>query len=59
MDKLVAYEMHDLDRELIAKVREAIAYDDSGDPVKDVIDDADMIDAMRLLLEIIDAGCAN
>lgn len=51
--------MDDVDRELIAKVREAIAYDGSGGPVKDVIDDDEMIDAMRLLLEIIDAGCAN
>lgn len=52
------YEMDDVDRALVAKVREAIAYEDNGDPAKDVIDDDEMIDAMRLLLQIIDAGCA-
>jgi hypothetical protein len=53
-----AYEMDDTDRELVAKVREAIEYEDNGDPAKDVIDYDEMIDAMRLLLQIIDAGCA-
>ena len=53
------YEMDDVDRELIAKVREAIEYEDNGDPAKDVIDDDEMIDAMRLLLQIIDSGFAS
>lgn len=52
------HEMDDVDRALVAKVREAISYEDNGDPAKDVIDYDEMIDAMRLLLQIIDAGCA-
>jgi len=47
------YEMDDLDRALIVKVREAIYYDDNGDPVKDVVSEDDMIAAMRLLLDIV------
>jgi hypothetical protein len=54
-----AYEMDDLDRRLVAKVRKAIAYEDDGDPAKDAIDYDEMIDAMRLLLQIIDSGCAT
>lgn len=50
------YELDDLDRELLLKVREAIEYDDNGDPVKYVIDEDEMIDAMRLLLAIVDGG---
>ena len=49
----MTYELDDLDRALIVKVREAIAYDDNGDPVKDVVSEDDMIDAMRLLLNIV------
>jgi hypothetical protein len=52
------YEMDDVDRALVVKMRKAIAYEDNGDPAKDVIDYDEMIDAMRLLLQIIDAGCA-
>lgn len=52
------YEMDDIDRALVAKVREAIVYDDNGDPARDVIDEGEMIDAMRLLLKIVDAGNA-
>ena len=53
------YELDSQDRSLLKKVREAIAYEDNGDPARDVVDDDDMIDAMRLLLAIIDAGGAN
>jgi hypothetical protein len=52
------YELDDIDRALLEKVREAIAYDDSGDPVRDVIDEDEMVSAMRLLLDIINAGHA-
>ena len=53
------YELDDMDRALVAKVREAIEYENNGDPAKDVIDYDEMIDAMRLLVQIIDAGCAR
>lgn len=49
------YELDDVDLALIEKVREAIEFDDNGDPVKDVVDEDDMIAAMRLLLAIVDA----
>lgn len=51
---MTKYEMDDLDRALVVKVREAIVYEDNGDPAKDVIDESEMIDSMRLLLQIID-----
>ena len=53
------YEMTDLDRELLAKVRKAVAYVDQGDPVSDVIDNFDMLEAMSLLLAIVDSGHAK
>lgn len=52
------YRMDDIDRSLIARVRRAVDYDAEGNPVKDVMDEDDMVDAMRLLLQIIDEGCA-
>lgn len=52
------YELDSLDLQIVEKVRTAIAYDSEGDPIDDAIDEAEMIDAMRLLLEIVDAGCA-
>ena len=54
----MVYEMDDIDRALILKVREAIEYDDDGSPAKDAIDEDEMINAMRLLLLIIDGGHA-
>jgi hypothetical protein len=55
---MTPYELDDVDRDLLVKVREAIEYDDNGDPAKDVMDESEMIVAMRLLLSIIDAGHA-
>lgn len=53
------YELDHPDLALIQKVGMAVKYENNGDPAKDVIDDYEMIDAMRLLLEIIDAGFAK
>lgn len=53
------FKMDDIDRALVEKVREAIIYDDNGDPVRDVVEESDMIEAMRLLLRIIDKGHAK
>lgn len=47
------YELDDLDRELIEKVRLAVAYDRNGDPARDAIDEDEMVDAMRLLLAVL------
>ena len=52
------YELDDADRALLAKVHEAIACEDNGGPAKDAIDQDEMIDAMRLLLDIVDHGYA-
>lgn len=52
------YDLDDMDLKLVEKVRTAIEYESNGEPAKDAIDEDEMIDAMRLLLEIIDAGCA-
>jgi len=53
------YEMDDPDRELVPVVRRAIEFSENGDPVKDAIDEDQMVDAMRLLLQIVDAGFAR
>jgi hypothetical protein len=53
------YEMDDPDRELMVKVRKAVEYEDNGDPAKDAIDCDEMVDALRLLVEIVDAGHAK
>ncbi len=47
------YELDDLDRQLLVTVRKAVSYDERGDPAKDVIDEDEMVDAMRLLLQVI------
>lgn len=52
------YEMDDLERELLVKVRTALEYEDNRIPVKDAIDEDEMVAAMRLLIEIVDAGYA-
>lgn len=44
----------DVDKETIAKLREAVAADDNGDPARDYIDDDELLDAGRLLLKILD-----
>lgn len=49
------YELDDIDRQTVATAREAVKYDDEGDPVKDVASEADLMDAVRLLLAILDA----
>ena len=49
------YELDDVDRDLVAKCRKGIEYEDNGDPIKDVMDQDEMVDAIRLLLDIIDA----
>jgi hypothetical protein len=53
------YELDDIDRDLLKKCRKAIEYDDAGDPVKDVIDQDELVDAVRLLLSIVDAEGAE
>lgn len=57
-NKRKLHEMDDLDRELMEKVRKAIRYEDNGDPAKDAIDYDEMVEAMRLLIDIVDAGGA-
>jgi hypothetical protein len=40
---------------LIALCRKAIEYEDNGDPASDVIDDDEKVEAIRLLLDILDS----
>ena len=48
------YEFDDLDRELMGKVRLAVQFDRDGDQIKDVIDEADIAEALALLVRIVD-----
>lgn len=50
------YELDDLDRRLIERCREAVEYDDNGDPMKDVLDEDDFRDAVRLLVLLTGGG---
>ena len=49
------YEFDDFDLALLEKAREAISFDGNGDPMKDVLDDDDFRDAVRLLVAVVDA----
>ena len=51
----MVYELDDPDIELLAKCREAIKYDENGDPMKDILDEDDFKDAVYLLVRVIDA----
>ena len=53
------YELDDVDRALIDKVRVAILYEDDGGVGRDAIDEDEMFDGLRLLLTLIDAGYAS
>ena len=53
------YEMDDPDRELVAKVREAVGYVKDGDPLKDFLDEEDIVEALELLVNIADTGYAK
>lgn len=48
------YEFDDLDLRLIAKLRPALEYFREGDPIKDFLDEDDLIEAAELLLAVID-----
>jgi hypothetical protein len=49
------YELDDLDRRLLAKCREGLEFHRNGDPIKDVMDEDDLIEAVELLVKIVDA----
>lgn len=53
------YGLDDVDRELMVAVRKAVAGYNNGDPVKDFIDDDQMVEAMVLLVRIMDTGTAK
>lgn len=50
------YEFDDVDLALIAKLREAVGYSDEGHPIRDFVDEDDLIEAARLLLKVHDAA---
>lgn len=39
---------------LLRKVRKAVEYADNGDPIKDAIDECDIMDVLRLLVFVVD-----
>lgn len=50
------YELDDPDRAILAKVEYALqGIDDGGEPLKDNMDEDDLIDALRLLSNIVKA----
>lgn len=49
---MAKYEMDDVDRELLKKCAKAVAYFNNGDPMKDVLDQDEMEDAIRLLVSV-------
>ncbi|MES3041852.1 MAG: hypothetical protein V4730_11975 [Pseudomonadota bacterium] len=51
----MVYEFDDLDLELITKLRDAFVQYDNGDPLKDFVDEDDLVQAVELLFAIIDA----
>jgi len=46
--------LSDAQKATIEKARKAVKFADNGDPVKDAIDDDEMLAALRLLAQIID-----
>lgn len=49
------YELDDLDFALLSKCRDAIECADTGAPMRDVMDEDDFAEAVRLLVAIVDA----
>lgn len=49
-------ELSDAQKATIEKARKAVKFADNGDPTKDAIDDDEVVDALRLLVKIIDDG---
>ncbi len=47
------YELDSLDWQLFEKCEKAVEYDDDGAPIKDVLDPDDIVEAIRLLVTII------
>ena len=47
------YELDSLDWQLFKKCKQALEYDSNGDPIKDVLDPDDIVEAIRLLVTII------
>jgi hypothetical protein len=52
-------DLSDAQKATIEKARKAVKFADNGDPAKDAIDDDEVLDALRLLVQIIDDGRAE
>jgi hypothetical protein len=55
----MTYELDDPDRELIEKLREGMEYHINGDPIRDILEQDDFIEAIKLLLAIVEDGAAK
>lgn len=49
-------ELDDLDRALALKIMAALRYFDSGEPLRDFVDEDDIVDSMRLMLRLLPNG---
>ena len=52
-------ELSDAQKATIEKCRKAVKFADNGDPIKDAIDDDEILDALRLLVRFTDSGGAD
>jgi hypothetical protein len=57
--KVDQYELDTPDRELMVKLREAVEHIKNGETVRGVLDEDDIAEALRLLVDIVDEGCAG
>jgi hypothetical protein len=54
----MSYELTAADSDLLVKVRKAVEYENNGDPMRDVIDRYEIIDALALLVRLTDTSFA-
>lgn len=47
------YDMTKEEKRILTKVRKAVKYADNGDPIKDAIDDREIIAALELLVKLV------
>jgi hypothetical protein len=52
----MSYELTAADSDLLVKVRKAVEYENNGDPMRDVIDRYEIIDALALLVRLTDTS---
>lgn len=51
--------LSDAQKAIVEKARKAVRFAENGDPVKDAIDDDEIVDALRLLVQVADEGAEH